>query len=219
MGKNIFCVVGESGSGKSYYTNSIILDTKFMKKAKLSPLIYGTTREPRSNEKDKVDYNFISIDEYNKLNPEDLIESRTYYTINGVKYYFTKREYVEDTKNNLICTSSLYQYESYRNWINKENIKKPGSYNLYLIILNAKVRNRLTRIIERRCETDDDVYEACRRIVEEKAEFDQVKSRVPELMDPLTYNTVLYVNTDNISNEFNKANLNKIKQFIMSKNI
>ena len=219
MGKNIFCVVGESGSGKSYYTNSIILDTKFMKKAKLSPLIYGTTRAPRSNEKDKVDYNFISIDEDNKFNPEDLIESRTYYTINGVKYYFTKREYVEDTKNNLICTSSLYQYESYRNWINKENIKKPGSYNLYLIILNAKVRNRLTRIIERRCETDDDVYEACRRIVEEKAEFDQVKSRVPELMDPLTYNTVLYVNTDNISNEFNKANLNKIKQFIMSKNI
>ena len=31
--------------------------------------------------------------------------------------------------------------------------------------------------------------------------------------------SLLYVNTDNISNEFNKANLNKIKQFIMSKNI
>jgi guanylate kinase len=219
MSKNIFCIVGESGSGKSYYANSIILDTKFMKKAKLSPLIYGTTRKPRSNEKDKIDYNFISIDEYNNIDQDDLIESRTYNTINGKKYYFTKREYIEDAKNNLICTSSLYQYESYRNWVNRENIKKPGSYNLYLIILNAKVRNRLTRILERRCENDDDVYEACRRIVEERAEFNQVKSRVPELMDPLTYNTVLYVNTDNISNEFNKANLNKIKQFIMSKNI
>ena len=219
MAKNIFCIVGESGSGKSYYANSIILDTKFMKKAKLSPLIYGTTRKPRSNEKDKIDYNFISIDEYNNIDQDDLVESRTYNTIDGQKYYFTKREYIEDVKNNLICTSSLYQYESYRNWVNRENIKKPGSYNLYLIILNAKVRNRLTRILERRCENDDDVYEACRRIVEERAEFNQVKSRVPELMDPLTYNTVLYVNTDNISNEFNKANLNKIKQFIMSKNI
>jgi len=218
MSKNIFCITGESGSGKSYYANSIILDKKFMRKAKLEPLIYGTTRAARSTEKDGIDYNFISIEEYNNIDQNDLIESRTYNTINGKKYYFTKREYIENSKTNLICTSSLYQYESYRDWVNRENIKKHGSYNLYLIILNAKVRNRLTRIIERRCENDNDIYEACRRIVEEKAEFDQVKSRVPELMDPLTYNTVLYVNTDNISHEFNEANLNKIKQFIMSKN-
>jgi len=218
MSKNIFCIVGESGSGKSYYINSITMDNIFMKKAKLNPLIYGTTRPKRDDEKDGVDYNFISMEEFENIPKDKLVEFRTYNTINGKKYYFTKSEYIENKKNNLICTASLYQYESYRNWINIENIKHPGKYNLYLIILNARVRNRLTRILERRCKTDNDIYEACRRIVEERAEFDQVKSRVPEVMDPLSYDTVLYINTDNISDEFNKANLEKIKQFIISKN-
>lgn len=219
MGKNIFCIVGESGSGKSFYFNSITLDNRFMKKAKLESLVYGTTREPRPNEKDGIDYNFVSIEEYERIPKEKLVEFRTYYTINGKKYYFTKTEYIEDKKKNLICTASLYQYESYRNWVNLENIKHPDSYNLYLIILNATVKNRLFRIVENRCNKDEDIYEACRRIVEERAEFEQVKSRVPELMDPLSYRTVLLINTDDISNESNKANIEKIKQFIMMKNI
>ena len=219
MSKNIFCIVGESGSGKTFYNNSIILDKKFLKQAKLEPLIYGTTRPIRSNERDGVDYNFVSEEDYKNIPHEDLIEFRTYYTTNGNKYYFTKTEYIEKKKKNLICTASLYQYESYRNWIANENIKKPGSYNLYLIILNANVKERLLRIINRRCETDEDIYEACRRTVEERAEFNAVKARVPELTEPFSYNTVLYVNTNDISNESNLSNLNKIKQFILSKNI
>ena len=218
-GKNIFCIVGESGSGKTYYSSSIILDTKFMKKANLESLVYGTTREPRENEVDGIDYNFVTEDEYKAIAKEDLIEFRTYNTINGRKYYFTKTDYIKDRKTNLICTPSLYQYESYRNWINLENIRKKESYNLYLIILKADVKNRLLRIIENRCKTDNDIYETCRRIVEEKAEFDKVKSRVPELMDPMAYNSVIIVNTNNISNESNISNLEKIKEFILSKNI
>ena len=219
MAKNIFCIIGESGAGKSYYMNSIILNNKFMKKAKLEPLIYGTTRAPREDEKNGFDYNFISVEEYNNIPDDELIEFRTYNTINGKKYYFTKTEYISKTKNNLICTASLYQYESYRNWISMENIKNPGSYNLYLILLNANVKNRLLRIVNNRCKTDYDIYEACRRIVEERAEFDQVKKRVPELIDPTTYNTVLVIDTNIITNESNKNNLEKISEFIMSKNI
>lgn len=219
MSKNIFCVVGETGSGKSYYTSSIILNAKFMKKAKLEQLVYGTTRLPRDGEVDGIDYNFVSKEDFNKIAKSDLIEFRTYNTINGVKYYFTRSDYIKNRKNNLICTASLYQYESYRNWINLENIKKPNSYNLYLIVLNADVRNRLNRILDRRCKTDDDIYETCRRIVEERAEFEQVKSRVPELMDPMGHSNVLFVNTNGVTNESNRFNLEKIKQFILSKNI
>jgi guanylate kinase len=216
--KNIFCIVGESGSGKTYYNNSIILDNRFMKKAKLEPLIYGTTRDPRPEEKNGVDYNFISVKEYEDIPKEQLIEFRTYSTIDGKKHYFTLTKYIEESKkDNLICTASLYQYESYRNWISTENIKHPNSYALYLIVLNANVKNRLYRILDKRCKNDKDVYEACRRIVEERAEFDQVKKRVPELMDPMSYNTVLFIDTNNISSEKNKENLDKIKQFIISK--
>lgn len=217
--KNIFCIVGESGSGKTYYGNSIILDSKFMKKAKLNPLIYGTTRTPRKDEKDGLDYNFISMEEYKNIPQEELIETRTYNTIDGSKHYFTKRDYIEKSKNNLICTASLYQYESYRNWINIENIKKPNSYSLHLIILNANVKNRLFRVVNNRCDTDEDVYEACRRIVEERAEFNAVRSKLPELIDPMSYSTVLCIDTNNIDNKSNQANLEKIKQFIISKNI
>ena len=219
MAKNIFCIVGESGSGKSFYMDSISLDTKFMKKAKLETLVYGTTREPRPEEKDGIDYNFVTLEEYNNIPKEKLIEFRTYYTINGKKHYFTKTDYIENRKKNLICTASLYQYESYRNWVNLQNIKHPDSYRLYLIILNASVRNRLIRIVENRCKKDADIYEACRRIVEERAEFEQVKSRVPELMDPMGYNSVLLVQTNNISTESNRNNIDKIKHFIISKNI
>lgn len=217
--KNIFCIIGRSGAGKSFYTNEIVNDKKFLKKAKLEPLVYGTTRAKRSNEKDGVDYNFITEEAFEKIPKDKLIEFRTYSTINGKKYYFTKTDYIEKKHNNLVCTSSLYQYESYRNWVNLQNIKKPNSYKLFLIILDASVKNRLLRVIDRRCKTDSDIYEACRRIVEERAEFDQVSRRVPELMEPMGYNTVLYINTDDISDESNKANLNKIKEFILSKNI
>ena len=219
MSKNIFCIVGESGSGKSYYASSITLDSKFMKKAKLESLVYGTTRLPRDGEIDGIDYNFMSEEDFNKIPKTDLIEFRTYNTINGRKYYFTRADYIKNKNKNLICTSSLYQYESYRNWINIENIKKSNSYNLYLIILSADVKNRLTRILSNRCKSDNDIYEACRRIVEEKAEFDQVKSRVPELADPMSHSSVLFINTNSITNESNRFNLEKIKQFILSKNI
>ena len=216
---NIFCIVGRSGAGKSYYYNSITLDSKFMKKAKLEPLVYGTTRPPRSGEKDGIDYNFMSVEDYNKINKNKLIEFRSYNRIDGTVYYFTLTDYIASKSQNLICTASLFQYESYRNWVNIENIKNPNSYKLYLIILDANVKNRLFRIVERRCKNDADIYEACRRIVEENAEFSQVSSRVPELIDPMSYNTVVYINTDNISNDNNLYNLNKIKDFILLKNI
>ena len=217
--KNIFCLTGRSGSGKSFYYNLIAQDSKFLKMNRLEPLVYGTTRSPRPEEKDGIDYNFVSEEAYKKIPKEKLIESRSYYTINGKKYYFTKTDYIEKRKNNLICTASLYQYESYRNWINLENIKHPDRYRLYLIILDADVKNRLLRVIDRRCKTDSDIYETCRRMVEERAEFDQVKSRVPELIDPMSYNTVLYVNTNDITVESNSGNLERIKEFIISKNI
>jgi hypothetical protein len=49
--------------------------------------------------------------------------------------------------------------------------------------------------------------------------FNAVKSRLPELIDPMSYSTVLCIDTNNIDNKSNQANLEKIKQFIISKNI
>jgi hypothetical protein len=137
--------------------------------------------------------------------------------MDGVVYYFTLEDYITKGDKNLICTSSLFQYESYRNWINLENLRNPNSYGLYLIILDANIKNRLCRTVNNRCKSNNDIYEACRRVVEERAELDTVRARVPELMDPMSYNTVLFIDTNDISKESNFNNLNKIKNFILSK--
>lgn len=215
--KNIFCIVGASGAGKSYYYSSITLDTKFMKKAKAEPLVYGTTRPPREGEKDGIDYNFVSLEEYKNIDKNRFLEFRSYNRMDGVVYYFTLEDYITKGDKNLICTSSLFQYESYRNWINLENLRNPNSYGLYLIILDANIKNRLCRTVNNRCKSNNDIYEACRRVVEERAELDTVRARVPELMDPMSYNTVLFIDTNDISKESNFNNLNKIKNFILSK--
>ena len=221
MEKNIYCIVGKSGSGKSYYMNAISSDTKFMKKANLAPLVYGTTRDKRVNEVDGVDYNFITEEEYKAIPSSKLIESRSYNTITGKKYYFTKSDYIENAKANLICTASLYQYEYYRSWINLKNLTASKStvnepiYNLHLIIIETELRNRLERILQNRCNTETDIYEACRRIVEERAEFTSVEERVPEFKDPFTYKQVIIIDNNDISEINTVANLEKIKKFIL----
>ena len=215
--KNIFCIVGASGAGKSYYYNSITLDTKFMKKAKAKALVYGTTRPPREGEKDGIDYNFVTLEDYKNIDRNKILESRSYNRMDGVVYYFTLEDYIIEEDKNLICTSSLFQYESYRNWINIKNLREPDSYKLYLIILDAGIKNRLCRTVNNRCKNENDIYEACRRVVEERAELDTVRARVPELMDPMSYNTVLFIDTNDISKDSNINNLNKIKDFILSK--
>ena len=219
MNKNIFCIVGKSGAGKSYYIDSIRSDSKFMKQANLSPLVYGTTREKRAGEKDGIDYNFVTEEQYKNINPNNLIETRTYGTISGIKYYFTKSDYIKNPKSNLICTSSLYQYESYRNWTNLENLTNKSNsidekYILNIIIINSELKTRLKRIIDRST-TDKEIYEGCRRVVEEKSEFESVESRVPELMDPMIYPQVLIIDNNDFANTEN--NLIKIKEFILSK--
>lgn len=214
---NIFCFLGKTGSGKSEYINSIIDNSKFMKDNNLSLLVYGTTRKKRTKEVEDVDYHFISKEEFDNIPETDLVECRTYYKFDeGEVKYFTKNEYF-DINNNIICITSPYQYESYRNWIAKENIKHPGKYNLFLIIIDTDVATRVERCIKRSSRDDTVVYETCRRILEERNEFENVAKRVPELKDIMIYNTNCYINNNNEGTRFIKRNLEKIKVFI-SKN-
>ena len=124
---NIFCILGKTGSGKTTFLNDIINDKKFMNNNKLELLVYGTTRNKRENEVDEVDYHFHTQEEYDRIEDDELIESRSYYTINdGIVYYFTKTDYFNSDKN-IICVVSPYQYENYRSWCAKENIGADGT--------------------------------------------------------------------------------------------
>ena len=212
---NIFCIVGKTGGGKDLYLRSIIKDKRFMKKEDLSLLVYGTTRNMRPGEEDGVTYHFHTDEEYTKIAPDELIESRSYYTLNdGEVYYFTKNEYFENAgTENIICSASPYQYESYRYWCARENLKKEKEYNLYIILLASDLKTRMYRLLERATK-DSDIYELCRRVQQEKMEFEDVGNRIPEIIDPMLSSNSCLINNNGSTEKDIEANVTKIKEFI-----
>lgn len=213
---NIFCLVAKIGAGKNKYLNMLLNDTKFLNKADLSLLVYGTTRKPKYGEKNGINYYFVSEEEYNKIDPNELIDYRSYYTIDeGLVYYFTKEEYMKD-KHNVICITSPYQFASYDQWCKNENIRNNNKYKLNLILIDADMKTRMSRSIEK-VTNEQLLYELCRRILSERSEFDSVCERIPEFIDPGSFKNVCYI--DNNSNNYIdiKTNINKIKKFILSR--
>ena len=215
--KNIFCIVAKTGSGKSKYLKEIMSDSYFLHKMNLSLLVYGTTRKKRKDEIDGIDYNFYTQEQYEEIPEEDLVEYRSYYTLNdGTVYYFTKKEYFDNCKNT-ICVASPYQYESYRNWIAKQNIKGEN-YRIFLIAIDTDLDIRIRRLLER-AEKDDDIYEFCRRVIQEKAEFEDIEKRVPEFIDPMMATNVCFINNNSSLEVDILCNVIKIKEFIMRSSI
>lgn len=218
---NLFCIVGKTGSGKSLYMTKLLEDKRFISKYNISNLVYGTTRSKRKDEVEGKDYYFISKEEYAKINYDDLIESRSYYTLNdGEVYYFTKKEYLEDS-NNIICTASPYQYEKYKSWFYYKSLESNHiDYNIYAIIIDTDLKTRLNRVINSRTSKDDDIYELCRRVIQEKMEFDDVCKRLPELSTEQSteYSNTCYIDNSSNTREDIVNNLIRIKKFISNFN-
>ena len=210
---HIFCFMGKVNAGKSMYIKKILSDSKFAHKFNLFSLVTGTTRKPRSTEKDGENYYFFSEEKYNTIEDDELVESRSYYTLlEGVVYYFTKTEYLK-TEKNIICITTPYQYESYKHWCEKENIKTPGKYKLHLIYIETDIKTRINRALSE-IETEDEICEFARRILRDKNEFGDVSKRMPELIDPMLSNNVCFIFNNSENGRNIKENLHKIKSFI-----
>jgi guanylate kinase len=212
---NIFCFVSQTGGGKSMYLKALFEDKKFLRDNDVKMIIYGTTRKMRPGELEGIDYYFHSEKEYKEIPEDKIIESRSYYTLNdGTVYYFTKDEYLDCKCKNLVCICSPYQYESYRTWCSKENIKTPNKYGIFLINLDTNIKTRVQRLLDR-ADNESMIYEFCRRVVEERSEFDNVSKRVPELLEPMMNNNVCFINNDSSSEEDIRHNISTIKEFIV----
>lgn len=82
-----FLITGPSASGKSTIAKLLL-----EKCSKLQKVITSTTRKPRSNEKDGVDYNFYSKEEFQeKLNNNEFIENARVYD----NYYGMEKKEVD----------------------------------------------------------------------------------------------------------------------------
>ena len=208
---NIFCIIGPMEAGHLAYIDDIFNDKKFAKDNNLVKLIYGNTK-PGVSEPDKY-YN-MTKEQYEAIPGSDIIEFRSYYMLNYKDdiYYFTRKTDITDKKGkNLICNCSPYQYESYKAWIATENIKAPNSYALYCIFIYSSMRSRVIAMVNK-AETDDDIQEICRRVIQEKVEFDQTQKKIPEFFDPMSCENTCTIINDDL--QYYADNLQKIKEFI-----
>ena len=81
MKNKILVISGPTGSGESTITNKIIKKYPIFQR-----LITSTTRKPRGNEKDKVDYYFFTEEEFKEQREEGNILEYTY--IENRKVYY-----------------------------------------------------------------------------------------------------------------------------------
>lgn len=227
MGKsiNIFCILSRTGGNRHRYLNDILSDKRFIRKNHLKRLIYTTTRVQKENEylNNNDEYNHITIKEFKSIDQQELIEYRSYYTLDqGTVYYCTKQSDF-DVNNNLICIASPYQFEYYKQYCDNQNIiAQYKKYNLYAILIDCRLICRLKNIISRVPERNVDInmeeiqlYDICRRIISEKNEFDDVFKRVPELNHPMISKNICYIDANDYDdNDFYQSNLEDIKKFI-----
>ena len=181
-------LIGKNGSGKTFVANELA-------KRGHKKIVGYTTRQMRNNEVDKIDYNFITKQQFeHMLYNNEFID---YKMINGNYYGISKKGI---TSSSIITSGD-----------SKEISKKTG-YDIYKVYLDADLRTRYRRMVERN--STENIYE---RIHSENYSFiDDFQALFINNNDN-NMSTIDYIesviNEGTISQSFLKSN----KQFIQTK--
>lgn len=199
MGK-IFLIMGPSSSGK---------DTIFKKIKKLFPelkeITLYTNRPIRENEKDGIDYNFVSLDKLKEMEKNnEILEKREYNTVHGLWVYATAKTNIDLENNNYIGINTLAGYES---------LKEYYQDNIIPIYIYVEDGIRLTRALEREKLEDNPKYaEMCRRYLADNNDFNI--DRLLDLEIDKIYDNSKDIETciNEISNTINKELIKEKKK-------
>ena len=214
---NIFCIMGKRGSGKSTLIKNILNKSDFVDKHDILKLVIGTTKPMGPYDIEGDTYHFYTKDEFENIDPDDFIESRSYDIIytNDIHFYFTLKDHIKFGKN-YIGQFTAFQYEEFKKWALLAQLKNSLiRINIYPIMINAPIFEREKRLMNK-ASTEQDVYDMCSRLITEKYEFSSVIKNNPELIDSMNPDTCILDNSK--STKQNMALLtNTVEKFISNK--
>ena len=167
MGK-IFYLMGKSSSGKDSIYKELILK----KELNLKPVVIYTTRPIRSNEKDGVQYHFVTVERMQEMQREGrIIELRSYDTVQGIWYYFTADdEHMDLVRENYLMLGTL---ESFR-----KMCRYYGEHIIVPVYIEVEDGERLSRALDREKRQAVPQYEEmCRRFLADQKDFSEAKIR------------------------------------------
>ena len=163
---SIYCIIGKSSSGNDTIFK-LLLGREDLQ---LNRIVSYTTRPIRSNEKPGEEYNYVSIEEKDKLlNDGKVIEIRKYDTVHGPWFYFTVDDGKIDLENNdYLVIGTVESFTKIRDYY--------GDDVVLPIYIEVDDGLRLSRALERERQQASPKYEEmCRRFLADQQDFSEEK--------------------------------------------
>ena len=194
MGK-IFCIMGKSSTGKDTIFK-ILLQRKDIN---VNRIVSYTTRPQRSHEKPGEEYNFVSIEEKDKLVAEGkVIEIRKYDTVHGPWFYFTVDDGNVDLDNeDYLMIGTVESFVKIRDYYGEDKVLP--------IYIEVDDGIRLSRALERERSQEHPKYEEmCRRFLADQKDFSEENLKNARITNVFNNNEDSVITCDKIAAFINK---------------
>ena len=189
MGK-IFCIMGKSSSGKDTIFK-ILLQRKDIN---VKRIVSYTTRPQRSHEKPGDEYNFVTIEEKDKLVEQGkVIEIRKYDTVHGPWFYFTVDDgNVDLSQDDYLMIGTVESFVKIRDYYGKDKVLP--------IYIEVDDGIRLSRALEReRIQEHPKYEEMCRRFLADQQDFSPENLKAAEITNIFNNNEDSAITSDSIA--------------------
>ena len=157
-------LIGKTTSGKTSIVNKLISSHNFKK------IVTFTSRPKRKGEKDRIDYHFITKEDFKqKIDEGFFAEWKSYVTVDGVWYYGTALEDLENAEENSVIILTPDGFREVKDKLDK-NIT-----SIYIYANNQTIKKRL----ESRGDNKD---EAKRRLEHDNEDFKGIENKVDRII-------------------------------------
>ncbi len=187
---SIYCIMGKSSSGKDTIFK-LLLEREDIH---LKRIVSYTTRPIRSHEKVGDEYNFVSIEEKDKLlEAGKVIEIRQYNTVHGPWFYFTVDDGAVDLKNNdYLIIGTVESFVKIRDYYGKDKVLP--------IYIEVDDGLRLSRALDReRIQEHPKYEEMCRRFLADQQDFSEENLRAADITNIFNNNLDSRITSDKIA--------------------